>query len=37
LGFFVDDIMSGVCFADIFMTSSSIQRANIVVKSFIGF
>jgi len=37
LGFLVDDAMIGVCFAFIFMTSSPIQRANIVAQSFIGF
>jgi len=36
LGFLVDDAMSGVCFAFIFMMSSPIQRANIVAQTFIG-
>jgi len=31
------DVMSRVCFAFIFMTSSPIQRANIVAQNFIGF
>jgi len=37
LGFLVDDAMSGVCFAFIFMTSPPIQSADIVAQSFIGF
>jgi len=37
LGFLVDDVMGGVCFAFIFMMSSPIQRTSIVAQSFIGF
>ena len=37
-GFFVDDVMSGVCFAFLFMTSSPIQWADIMgqTQSLIG-
>jgi len=35
LGFLIDDIMSVVCFTFIFMTTLPIQRANIVVQSFL--
>jgi len=36
-GFWANGIMMGVCFLDIYMTSSSDPRANISSRSIFGF